>query len=182
MLEARVNDRTAALRRSEEDARRSARENMVMAELGRIVNSSMDIGEVYEQFAEQAGTLVPYDRLMIDNVHLSDGTVTKSYVAGLDLHSRRSGMILYLEGTLTASVVRARSGILVQTTERTVIAESYPVLLSDFDAGYRSFLSVPLVSEGSVVAVLHWRSLKEGAYTERDVNVADRIGREISGA
>ena len=153
-----------------------------MAELGRIVNSSMDIGEVYEQFAEQAGTLVPYDRLMIDNVHLSDGTVTKSYVAGLDLHSRRSGMVLYLEGTLTASVVRARSGILVQTTERTVIAESYPVLLSDFDAGYRSLLSVPLVSEGSVVAVLHWRSLKEGAYTERDVNVADRIGREISGA
>ncbi len=142
----------------------------------------MDIGDLYEQFAEQAGTLVPYDRLMIDNVHLSDGTVTKSYVAGLDLHSRRSGMVLYLEGTLTASVVQAQSGIFVQTTERTVIAESYPVLLSDFDAGYRSFLSVPLVSEGSVVAVLHWRSLKEGAYTERDVNVADRIGREISGA
>jgi diguanylate cyclase (GGDEF)-like protein len=49
-------------------------------------------------------------------------------------------------------------------------------------AGFRSFLAVPLFSRGEVIGVLHIRSKAAMAYAERDLRLAERIGEQIAGA
>ena len=55
-----------ALRRSEKEATRLARENAIMAEIGRIINSTLNIEEVYRRFAEKVKELIPFDRIAVN--------------------------------------------------------------------------------------------------------------------
>ena len=55
-----------ALRISEEKARQSAQENATVAEIGRIISSSLNIDEVYERFAEEVHKLILFDRIVIN--------------------------------------------------------------------------------------------------------------------
>ena len=50
-LEQRVEDRTKELMKSQETERRLAEENGLLAEIGRIISSTLNIDEVYERFA-----------------------------------------------------------------------------------------------------------------------------------
>ena len=52
-LEQRVEDRTEELMKSQETERRLAEENGLLAEIGRIVSSTLNIDEVYERFAAE---------------------------------------------------------------------------------------------------------------------------------
>ena len=67
-----VNMRRRALRSSEEEAKRLAQENAIMAEIGRIISSTLNIQEVYERFAEEAHKLIPFDRIAINIINPED--------------------------------------------------------------------------------------------------------------
>jgi light-regulated signal transduction histidine kinase (bacteriophytochrome) len=56
------------VRRNEDEACRLAEENAIMAEIGRIISSSLNIEEVYERFAEEVRKVIPFDRIVIDQV------------------------------------------------------------------------------------------------------------------
>ncbi len=43
-------------------------------------------------------------------------------------------------------------------------------------------LSVPLISKDQVIGVLHLRTTKPNAYTEKDLKLAERVGHQIAGA
>jgi PAS domain S-box-containing protein len=62
------------------------------------------------------------------------------------------------------------------------IAQELPGLLPEFEAGFRSFLSVPLFSRDRTLGGLHFRSKTEGAYSDLDVKLAESIGHQIAGA
>ena len=62
--------------RSENEARRLAEEEAVLAEIGRTISSSLDIDEVYERFAEQVHKLVLSDRVVITLLNPGQGTFT----------------------------------------------------------------------------------------------------------
>jgi PAS domain S-box-containing protein len=49
--------------KSEEAAGRLAQENAIVAEIGRIISSTLNIEEVYESFANEAQKLIPFDRI-----------------------------------------------------------------------------------------------------------------------
>jgi PAS domain S-box-containing protein len=65
-----------AVKRGEEEALRLAQETSVIAEVGRIINSSVDIDEVYEHFAEEVRKLIPFDRIVVNLVNQAEGTLT----------------------------------------------------------------------------------------------------------
>jgi two-component system cell cycle sensor histidine kinase/response regulator CckA len=171
-----------ALQRSEEEARRLAQENATVAEIGRIISSTLDIEEVYEGFAEKAHKLIPFDRIMINLTDPKNNTINTAYITGVDVPDQRPGNITPLTGTATEEVVRIRSSLLIQGDNIDEVASRFPRLLPTFQAGFRSLIFVPMISKDQVIGVLSFRSLVPKAYTDQDVRLAESISNQIAGA
>ena len=164
-----------ALQESEERVRR-------LAEIGRIISSTLNVEEVYEPFAEQVRELIPFERIVITIAEPEQGVFTTAYVSGGEVAERRPGDVTTLASSLTQEVIRSRSGLLIQTEDIDELRRRFTSLLPAFESGFRSFLSVPMISHDEVIGVLHLESTKPEAYTERDLNLAEAVGAQISGA
>jgi PAS domain S-box-containing protein len=171
-----------ALQKSEEEAKRLAQENAIMAEIGRIISSTLNIEDVYGLFAEEVHKLIPFDRIAINIINVQEGTITIAYVTGIEVKDRLKGDIIPLRGSANEEMIHTRSGLLIQTENGDELGNRYPTLLNNIRAGLRSMISVPLISKDQVVGALHFRSLTPKAYSESDLMLAERVGNQIAGA
>ncbi|MDI6754689.1 MAG: PAS domain S-box protein [Thermodesulfobacteriota bacterium] len=171
-----------ALQRSEEEARRLAQENAVMAEIGRIISSTLDIEEVYERFAQEMRNLIPFDRVAVNIINPEDYTFRICDVSGLQVNQRKVGDIIPLAGTGTEEVWRTRASILMREENREEILSRCPGLVPILKAGFRSIMTVPLFSKNEVIGVLYIQSTQADAYSESDLKLAERVGNQIAGA
>ena len=177
-----AEEREEAPRESEETTRRLSQENATMAEIGQIISSTLNIEEVYERFAEEVNELIPSDRIVINNIDIEKGTVMNVYMAGKGIVGRKIGEIYPLEGSGNAEMVRTKSSLLIQTEDFNEYKDRFAMLLSTFQAGFRSIMNVPLFSKGRIIGGLLLRSFKPYAYTDKDVRLAERVGNQIAGA
>jgi PAS domain S-box-containing protein len=171
-----------ALQRSEEEAKRLAQENAIVAEIGQIISSTLNLEEVYERFAEGVRKLIPFDRIVINAIDVEKNTVTNLYTAGKSVDDRKTGQTYPLEGSSNAEMVRTKSSLLLQAEDLKEFDRRFSMLRSTFQAGFRSIMNIPLFSKGRAIGGLLLRSFKPGAYTEIDVKMAERIGNQIAGA
>ena len=86
----------------------------MLAEISRVINSSLDIGQVYKRFAEQVKKLIPFDRVSISAMDVQRNEAKIEYVAGMDVERLRPGETFPLEGALVLASVQAQSGLLYQ--------------------------------------------------------------------
>ncbi len=171
-----------ALQKSEETAKRLARENDVMAEIGRVIGSTLDIDEVYERFGEKVREIIPFDTITINTINTRDNTRVIRYHSGMNIAGRNIGDVVPLEGTLTERMVRARSSLLLNTKDNDELLRQYPGISLSVAAGIQSRMGVPLISQDEIIGVLLVRSVKPDAYTEEDLRLAERVGSQIAGA
>jgi diguanylate cyclase (GGDEF)-like protein/PAS domain S-box-containing protein len=171
-----------ALRQSEETAKRLAHENAIMAEIGRIISSTLNIEEVYEHFAEKVKNLILFDRIAINTINYVDEKVTIAYVTGVDVADRSKGTAIPLAGSLAEEVVRTRKSMIIQAENPKRVTDRFPGLLASFQVGVRSLMAIPLISKDEVVGTLHFHSKKLNAYHERDLRLAEGVGNQIAGA
>jgi PAS domain S-box-containing protein len=184
VVEIEINHKRAeeALRTSEEAARRLAKENEVIAEMGKIISSTLNVEEVYERFAEEVRKLIPFDRIMVALNNPEEGTATVAYVSGFGIEGRKVGDIYPLLHSGSGEVILTRAGFLVQPETVEELEGRFSTLISTFRSGLRSIMTVPLISGNQVIGALHFRSKKSKAYTDRDLRLAERIGDQIAGA
>ncbi|MCI0439954.1 MAG: GAF domain-containing protein, partial [Chloroflexi bacterium] len=163
---------------------REAAEREALAEIGRIITSSLDISEVYERFTEQARRLIPFDRIALNLVDLESSTHTNAFVVGADVPERRQGLVTPLADTLTERVVRSKRAVLIcaQEADGSDLARELPAMAPNARAGIRSCVGVPLLSKGEVIGALNIGAATMNAYTERDLALAQRIADQIAGA
>jgi diguanylate cyclase (GGDEF)-like protein/PAS domain S-box-containing protein len=169
-------------RLSRETAERLAGETAVIADIGRLIGSTLDIGEVYEPFAEAVRKIVPFDRMVINIIDVDLNTVTNVYMAGHGIADRSVGVKYPLKGSGNFEMVRTKSSLLIQTEDFNEYKDRFPMLLSTFQAGFRSIMNIPLFSKGEIMGGLLLRSFKSRTYTDRDVILAKRVGDQIAGA
>ena len=170
------------LRANEEAAKRLAQENSMVAEIGKVINLSLNIDEVYELFSEQVKRVLPYDRIVINLVNKDGCTLTNRYVEGVSAPGRNFGEIFPMEGTLTAEMIQDRKSFVLNSQDENEISAKYPGLVAEMKAGCRSFLSVPLISRDQPFGGLHFRSNQYRAYSEKDLKLAESIAAQIAGA
>ena len=171
-----------ALRRNEEAALRLARENAVMAEITRIISSSLSIDEVYERFAEEMRKLLDFENLTVVTTNIEENSVAIAYVAGIPVPGREVGTVIPLEGTSAEEVYRTRSSLFIQNESLAEAVRKMPKLRAAFEAGMQSMIVVPLISEGRVIGILNFLSCQPEAYTREDVEIAEKVATQISGA
>jgi putative nucleotidyltransferase with HDIG domain len=169
-------------RRNPDIAERLAGEMAVIAEIGRVVGSTLDINQVYERVATEARKLIPYDRLLVNRKITQEGEFIVAYITGVDNPRRRLGDLYPSKGSATGVVMGTRAGILIQPDDAEEINHLYPNLYETFKTGMRSTMSVPLIYMDEVIGSLNFRSKKLKAYTEQDLRLAERIGMQVAGA
>jgi PAS domain S-box-containing protein len=169
-----------AQRRSEEAALLLAQETGVMAEIGRIISSNLDIEEVYERFAEEVRKLIPFDRIVVNLIDRQAGTVTITYVSGAEIDGRERRDVFLLAGATMDEMVRTRAPLLLYIESSEEVRR--PGLVLAFEAGLRSRLLVPLSARGEVIGGLSLWSKQVKVYGERDVRLAQSVANQIAGA
>ncbi len=174
-LEERVEQRTRELAESD-------LENATIAEIGRIIGSSLDISLVYDRFAEQTRRLIASDSVAILNLHPSRETFSFAYISGITTPGRQRGFEYPLRGTATEQAYRTGEPALFQSESEEEVEANFPGLLPAWNHGLRSFLAVPLISHNEVVGVLWISSRSYGAYSERDAELAVRVTAQIAGS
>ncbi len=170
------------LRRNQETVQQLATEMGIIAEIGRLISSTLDIDEVYERFAAEARKLIPFDRLVVNLNKPQENTFFNAYVSGMAVPGRKPGDSFPLSRSIIEVLLHTRAGLIVQPESVEEIADRYPSLVSTFEAGLRSVMSVPLISRDEVIGGLHFRSKKPNCYTPETLRLAERIGNQIAGA
>ena len=165
-----------------EDARGTAEENAAMAEIGRIIGSTLDISAVYDQFAAQTKRIIPSDAVAVMNVYSRRRAFTVAYMSGVSIPNRVSGEEYPLDGTATGQAFDTGRPVLFQPDNRELVERDFPGLLTSWDRGLRSFIAVPLTSRDDVIGILWTGSLSASAYGERAVELAEKVASQISGA
>jgi PAS domain S-box-containing protein len=172
----------ASLRESELEAQRLAREKAVMADIGRIISSSLDIGEVYERFAAAVKQVLPFDRIAVNIVDFDTQTITTQYDLGFPIENRRAGDRFPLAGSATSAMVASGRAMVLPDWSVEQVGDRYPGHLPFLRAGIRSTLLAPLVAEGRVFGALVLASRTPGSYGPKETLLAESVAAQISGA
>ena len=169
-------------RRNRETTERLSREIAVIAEIGRVIGSTLNIEDVYERFAAETKKLIPFDRIVINLIKPQEGILLNAYISGLDVPGRGAGDTFPIAGSVNDVLARTRCGLLIHPENIEELAGRYPSLIPNYEVGLRSMICVPLISRDIVIGALHLRAKKPNAYTEQDLRLAKRIGAQIAGA
>jgi len=70
-----------------------------MAEIGRIIGSTLNIEEVYKGFSEEVKKIIPFDRIVICLIDIEKGTIKNAYIAGEEVEGRNVERVHPLEGS-----------------------------------------------------------------------------------
>jgi PAS domain S-box-containing protein len=172
------------LKKSEQEARRMARENASLAEIGRIVSSTLDIDLVYERFAQEAKKLINFDRISINFIDRenNNNTLIVNYVWGTPVDGRESKDVIPFIGSATEEVFKTRLSLLIQTEDEDELAARLPAYFPNIKAGLRSAMFIPLFVRDEVIGSVSFLSKKFRAYTDRDRELGENIGLQIAGA
>ena len=164
--------------------RRTEQEMAVIAEIGRVISSTLDIDDVYERFAIEAKKLIPFDGIGVNLKNPGEETITIRYVSGIDIPERRRGDTVPLVGTFSAVVMETRSPLLHSAKTNDEFSRRYPDVPTSISlqAGVQSNMIIPLFSRDNVIGTLHFRAMKPDVYTEEDRSLAERIAAQIAGA
>ncbi|MFH1674334.1 MAG: MASE3 domain-containing protein [Pseudomonadota bacterium] len=162
--------------------KRMEKENAIIAEIGRVVGSTLNIDKVYERVATEVNKVIPYDRVMVALKKANANEYVVAYVSGIEIPNRKVGNKQPIELTTTAAVMKTRVGMLVQPADAEEIKDLYVNLYNDYKMGLLSTITVPLISMDEVIGSIDLRSKKLKAYTDHDLHLAERIGMQIAGA
>jgi len=173
-----------AFGRDRQISERLAGEMAIIAEIGRLISSTLNIEEVYERFAEEARRLIPFDRVSVNLINPDGKSITNAYVSGFDIPGRRPGTIFPIEGSVSQLLMQERSGRIIHVESSEDLVRQFPGVTVNLvvRAGIRSMIGIPLISRDKVIGTLHFRSKRPNAYTEQDLRLAERIGEQIAGA
>ena len=178
LLYAKQMETQAVLEETLRFEHRLVQEQTLFAEIGRIISSSMDIDEVYEDFANQVQQLITFDRISLAHFYREDDTLVNAYVSGIEAEGRRVGEKFSIADTPAEDAIYTAQTILVQGSAD-VLKARYPLMVFH---NMRSVVMAPLIFKNEVIGLLNVRSLKENAYGQRDIDMLTQVARQIAPA
>ena len=170
------------LRRNQDVAELLAQEMAVIAEIGRVIGSTLDIEEVYERFAAETKKLIPFDRIAVNLHNQSGENVRVAYTSGEKIPDRCGEDLFTLKGSTCEVLTQTRAGLYSHPKNIEEMNHPFPNPYSSVKAEMRSLLRVPLIYRGVVIGSLHFGSKTPDTYTDRELHLAKRIGGQVAGA
>ncbi len=163
-------------------SQREALERAALAELARVVSSTLEFSEVLRRCAEQVTRLVPCDRLTIATFEEERGALQYNFVSGPDVQGRMLGDEEPVAGSPFEIVVQRRAGIIIGKRSNRAGGPDMPVHPAYAAAGFQSAIVVPLLANDKVIGAVHFARWAADAYAERDRALAERVGALVANA
>jgi diguanylate cyclase (GGDEF)-like protein/PAS domain S-box-containing protein len=164
------------------ERKRAEQEIDVLAEIGRVIGSTLDIDNVYERFAVESRKLIHFDSLIVNLNKPREDTLCVAYASGADIPERRKGDSFPLKGSVSEVAMRTGTGLIVRRADMLKGPDPFSAIAINLQAGLYSMMNAPLISRGEAIGALVFRAEKPDAYTEQDLRLAERIGMQIAGA
>ena len=133
----------------------------VTDEIARIITSSLEVAEVFEQFASEVNKLVEFDRIIIHAINEQAGTSIVKFRKGIGPPGSEVGSVRQLQHIRSLDLV---------TTSKTVVVNDladsprYPLDKEYIQAGLHLAFVVPLLSHSRLVGALTLRSRQTNAF------------------
>lgn len=163
-------------------ARKEASERSALAELGRVVSSTLDLETVFERCAEQVRTLLPADRIVIALADEEDQTFEYTYVYGIAVPGWDRGATGSISTSPFQPVFEYHSGITLGMNDSPSRNQLHEMREDSVGMGLNSMMAVPLFARGRVVGTLILESRRVGAYRGEELDLAERIGGQVGNA
>jgi GAF domain-containing protein len=161
---------------------REAKERAALAEIGRIINSSVDTQDVYQSFVEVVNRMIPSDRIAIAQLNAQGDAVINTYVWGIEIDGLGIGGATPVHGTAIEVLFETGRGMVIGAESPEEFIARFPVQAASIAVGLRSMILVPMASDDKIIGTLLLRSKTPNAYDIRDMELAERIAAQISGA
>ena len=176
-------DQYAVVERESKERQKLAEEQSRIADIGRIVSSTLDVQEVLEAFVEQARELVPLDRIIITSVNDESTMWVNVLGDGIGIDTESIGIARPIDSnTFQKKVISEQWQFSANGEEYSEYAKSIPAELKLYNAGLRSILLIPLIWQGRCFGSMNLRSVDPEAYGEHEIELSEQIGAQIAGA
>jgi diguanylate cyclase (GGDEF)-like protein len=153
----------------------AAEERMVLAELTRILASSLQLEEVYEAFARELKRVVDFDRIHLVLVRGANVEIYAVYPgADTQFQPRR---VLPLKGTALEWVIKHRQSIAEANLEQQRLFSTDEI---HFQEGMRSVIRIPLFARGEVFGELVLSSSRPGTFQEREQRFLEQVAGQVA--
>lgn len=119
---------------------------------------------------------------MISTINWTDQTLTRTYRAGLDIPGHETNSTAHINETCANISAYEDIGVVANIDDPHEAIKRFPGIMAPWNAGVRSFITIPLHSLDEVIGIMHITSTVPNSYTDRDLEVAERIGNQIAGA
>lgn len=167
----------AKLEASAREEHRLAEENALFAEIGKVISSSLDINDVYADFADRVKQLISFDRISVSLLDESKETLTNAYVLGKESPGREVGARFSVRGAPAEAAIRSGRTSLAQGSIEDLRAR-FPSIAFNM----RSTLQAPLIYKNEIIGLLNVRSVEYNAYTHRDIDLVTQVAMQIAPA
>ena len=156
---------------------RRSREEILVSEIGRIVNSDREIQGVYDALAALLPALVKYDRLAINLNHPGSDLVRREFVSGVQVAGGAPGT----EGPPPTDAQTAPGPTPGSSLAGRPVG-SEPLMKAMAAIGLNSWVEVPLGNPIKPIGYLSLRSFQRDAYNDDDFRVLEKVAAQISPA
>lgn len=163
-------------------ARKEASERSALAELGRVVSSTLDIESVFERCAEQVRTLLPADRIAIALADEESDIFEYTYVYGITVPGWEPGATGSISTSPLQPVFEYHSGITLGMNDSPGRQPLHAMREASVSMGLNSMMAVPFIARGRVIGTLILESRRVSAYRGEELALAERIGSQIVNA
>lgn len=161
---------------------RSLKQQSVLAQIGQIVGSALDIEEVFEEVVPVLGQLIDFDELGITTVDIEAGTLSVLYNSNLKDRDFDPNALRPLEGTATALVLASERPIHVTVGPDGEGRAGFPSVIDSNPHGIKSAVGAPLISDGVMFGALMFRSKTDAAFDTVSDELLLQVSAQFSGA
>jgi len=163
-------------------ARKEVSERSALAELGRVVSSTLDLETVFERCAEQVRTLLPADRIAIALADDEGQRFEYTYVSGIPVPGWDRGATDAIASSPLQPVFEYHSGITLGMTDDPESGPLHDMREASVDVGLNSLMAVPFIARGRVIGALVLESRRARAYLGEELALAERVAGQIVNA
>ena len=151
----------------------------VADEISRIVTSTLDIGVVYEQFADEMKRLVDWDLMTVSLIDDESDQSIMQYLAGVQTKYLYAGATFPIPGSRFEQLRNLGHTLILSEAD---FNEGIDREMDLLDAGYKSAIFVPLFTGGKVFGGLALRSRESMAFKAREKQILERMASQVAPA